>query len=240
MGYAADGILTMTRTLDKIAICMAGMLALTALPAYADTLLVFDITGTGTYTTTGGSFNIGSIVYGANTLTIPAADELSIVYATSAGQTVCGSVVCLEIINNNTTSNDAGSDFAGVALGTVLYTAAPAGLSITGTETIGAGGVLNLKVTDTQQAALNANFLTDIKSDGLLPIGTQNSFTILGGIIGSDSYGTNYIASDTISLMSPEPSSMFLFGAGLSVLAAFAGKRRFRRLGSYRRTETRA
>ena len=225
MGYAADGILTMTRTLDKIAICMAGMLALTALPAYADTLLVFDITGTGTYTTTGGSFNIGSIVYGANTLTIPAADELSIVYATSAGQTVCGSVVCLEIINNNTTSNDAGSDFAGVALGTVLYTAAPAGLSITGTETIGAGGVLNLKVTDTQQAALNANFLTDIK---------------IGGIIGSDSYGTNYIASDTISLMSPEPSSMFLFGAGLSVLAAFAGKRRFRRLGSYRRTETRA
>jgi hypothetical protein len=105
-----------------------------------------------------------------------------------------------------------------VALGTVLYTAAPAGLSITGTETIGAGGVLNLKVTDTQQAALNANFLTDIKSDGLLPIGTQNSFTILGGIIGSDSYGTNYIASDTISLMSPEPSSMFLFGAGCRCL----------------------
>jgi hypothetical protein len=207
----------MKRSLKKTVLGIGGMLTLIALPAYSTPVTSFtlDVPGTGSgssFSSTSGSALINAITYGSSTLNITSGEDLVLGFGNASSPSL-------------TLTNTSGTSFfSGVASGQSLLSATT-GLSITGTQT---STSLNISFTDSTSYVLPAAFFNDLVTAGVLGAGTADAFTLSGGLIGS----VGSVTSSTLELsqvsQTPEPSSLFLFGAGLSIVAAMAARRRFK------------
>jgi hypothetical protein len=191
------------------------MLTLIALPAYSNTSFTLDVPGSGSgssFSSLSGSVLVNGITYGSSTLNIPSGEDLVLGFGDASSPS---------LTLNNTSGT---SFFSGVASGLSLLSATT-GLSITGTQT---SNSLNISFIDSAVYVLPAGFFNDLVADGVLASGTADDFEVSGGLSGA----AGSVTSSTLELTQvppvPEPSSIFLFGSGLLVIAAVAGRRRFR------------
>jgi hypothetical protein len=191
------------------------MLALIALPAYSSTATSFTLdiptNGSGSsFSSTSGTALVNGITWGGSqNLSITSSEQPVIAFGDAGSPS-------LSLTNTSGTSF-----FSGVASGLSLLNATT-GLSITGTQT---SSILNISFIDSASYVLPTAFFNDLVTDGVLAAGTSDQFQVSGGLSGA----AGKVTSSTLELTQvPEPSSMFLFVVGLSVIATVAVRRRYR------------
>ncbi len=201
------------------------MLAYLASPAFSATFITLNIgTGSGAWNDTSGvftgTFNFSQVIvsdpsqFYSKTINLsPAVDDFSITFNSST------SAFTLQ------TGSSVESPFANLTTNSSVFTGT-SGLSwnSSGSNTTTLSEQLNAGASLT---GVNTAFLSDLK----LPTNIT-TLAIAGGITGSfnSTSGLYTITSDTLTLTDtadvvPEPSTIFLLGAGLVIAAAIARRR---------------
>jgi hypothetical protein len=210
----------MKKLIAKNVLGIGGMLILFAAPALPSTVFNFNFDGgstsaavTGTGATTSGSFKVDNVTEtGGVTASWPSSLSGSTLLFQIAFNNSTGNLTITSLAAS--TCNPCGTAEALTDLG-VLYNAST---TLTGGVT---GPSLNETVSGTW-TGVNTTFLTE------LGLAAGTTFTISGSISGS----STAVSSDTLALtaqapvVTPEPASMFLFGAGLLTIGILARKRR--------------
>jgi hypothetical protein len=194
---------------------IAGLLVMGAAPALPSTVLSFTFQpSSGSYSGTTQANTTGTFYLEQLTESV---NGVATVYL--PGTTSFANLTnMIEVLFNNATQSmtmtaeATGTNFQ-VPVGTSLYSATTT-LSDTGTP--GGSGTLTETVTGVTHG-VNATFLSE------LGLAANSNFDISGTITGSN--GT--IGSETLNLtLAPEPASLFMFGAGLLLVAFVIRKRR--------------